>query len=271
MPMLVKLRSTKMFKQSFYFIIIYLSAIHASSVMAQDWQLNIGAGLITTPKSQAFESYNSDFLPILDIQWRKRLFLSIENGVGVHFYRDKNWVFTASINYDQGRKESSDKVNLKGLGDINEAAVAAIKLKFDANIADAYFSVNKNLRSSGGMTAKLGLASLIPIDMISQSNHLLKAPQLFIDVSTVWADSQYNNLIFGVSPKQSKSSGLTPYNINRGFNAAQFEVGLFYPLYQNWSLNTILGQNYWLNGAKSSPIVKHSSALNGKIFLLYQF
>lgn len=266
-----------LFVYSVLLMILSLSVAYAEPIRANSWDISLGLGVTTEPKSEAYKSHKQSIVPVADIQWREFLFLNTDSGFGVRFYQDKDWILEASINYDEGRKEVIDKENLKGLGDIDGTPTFNINIKLDIEAADIYASASKYIRTAGGIKAKFGMESLIPIRDFSQSkgshkrNKQIKEPELLIDVAMIWADTQYNYSIFGVSQKQSDKSGLRQNNIKGSFNSAEFKIGLLYPLDKYWSLNAILGHNYWLGSAAKSPIVRNKSSLNGGVFLLYEF
>ena len=99
----------------------------------------------------------------------------------------------------------------------------------------------------------------------------LKGPALRFGVSATWADGDYMESYFGVSPAQSSASGHSRYKPKAGLKSVDLEAGVIYPFAGNWAVNAQVGYSRLSGDAADSPIVRDAGRLSGGLFLSCRF
>lgn len=97
-------------------------------------------------------------LPVIDTEWRGRVFISTVRGVGINWVHTSDTLFGPRITYDAGRKESLD-ASLAGTGDIKSGYEAGLFFvhfsgpwRFDSDIRQRVTSGPKAVRATLGAT-----------------------------------------------------------------------------------------------------------------------
>jgi len=71
-----------------------------------------------------------------------------------------------------------------------------------------------------------------------------------------WADNDYHDAYFGITPAVSAASGLPVYNPHSGFYSFGAAAGLTYKLGHNWGMQGYVGYDRLTGDAADSPIVR---------------
>lgn len=258
-----------------------------NTIQAQDsiwdkdkWEVSVGAGAFYSPKYEGSDEMEISALPYLDIEWDDRVFLSPHQGLGVHVFRGEALTVSTSIGYAQGRSESDDDKNLRGLGDVDGAPTANFHAEYEVGMITPYLGVSQHLGGTDGLQVEVGVESMIPLtslvgDRKQNHNHNngdgRRGLALTLGVSTEWVDDNYAEGFFGVDAAQSAGSGLQQYSAKGGFKSVDAEVGLLYPINDRWALRTAIEYSQLLGDIADSPIVKDSGQLSGGMFLKYTF
>lgn len=94
------------------------------------------------------------------------------------------------------------------------------------------------------------------------------------ELSTTWADKNYNEAFFGVTAAQSQRSGLRRHQPEGGFKDAGLSLDLDYSLTDHWGINGRVGYKRLLGDAADSPLVENKGSadqFSGGLFLTYRF
>ena len=93
-------------------------------------------------------------------------------------------------------------------------------------------------------------------------------------ISSSWADSDYMEKFYGITPEQSLASGLPEFVPSSGIMDASVQFGINQQLSSKWA--AIIYTNYTLlfSDAAQSPIVEQAGSPNqfiGGVFAVYSF
>ncbi|TMJ18344.1 MAG: MipA/OmpV family protein [Alphaproteobacteria bacterium] len=89
-----------------------------------------------------------------------------------------------------------------------------------------------------------------------------------------WADDNYHDAYFGVTPAVAVASGLPAYNPSSGFYSVGAAAGLTYKLGRNWGMQGYLGYDRLVGDAADSPIVRNLGSrdqFSGGAGLFFEF
>jgi outer membrane scaffolding protein for murein synthesis (MipA/OmpV family) len=81
-------------------------------------------------------------------------------------------------------------------------------------------------------------------------------------VSTIWADKNYTQTYFGVTPTGAAASGLPVYTAKSGLENIELSSGLFYRASERWSMIGFFNYQRLLDSAADSPIVRQVGSAN---------
>ena len=251
--------------------------ICAEAGEGSDWDIRIGLGARYDAKYEGSDEMKARVLPLIDVTWKDLVFLNPREGLGVHVYDGHNLTVSVGVGYVFGRDES-DSDDLRGMGDIDDAAAANLKIKYAIGPVAPYIGASRHLGDVDGTLVEAGVGGIVPLALITGGMDSpgmgaggLKGPALQLGVSATWADGDYMEGYFGVNSLQSSRSGYARYDAESGFKSVDFRFGVIYLFAENWAVNARGGYSRLLGDAADSPIVKDDGRFSGGLFLSYRF
>ena len=256
--------------------LVALTVLGSDAANAEDespWDIQIGAGALYVPEYEGSDDMTLEPLPFVEIEWNDRIFLSAEDGLGVHVYRGDDLEVSTSIGYEFERKES-DSSDLRGLGNINGTVTAVIGVEYEVGLVTPFLELTKHLGSTEGTVLEFGVETFVPLAGASDhhdDDDGPRAPGLMIGASAEWADDNFMGDMFGISALQSERSGLPRYSAQADFKSVGAEAVFEYPIGDHWSIAAIAEYSRLVGDAADSPIVKDADQLSGGLFVTYGF
>jgi len=211
-----------------------------------DWTFVLGGGVRVAPSYEGSDKFSVSPLPFVAINWRDRVFLEMERGVGVNVVRTEALRLGVSVGLAPGRNED-DEDHLKGLGDIDMAARGHVFGSYSFGMWQIGLDVAKDFGGSEGLQVRPDISVKVPLS---------ETWTLSSGVSATWADDDYMQSFFGVSPSQSRKSGLERYDAGAGFKSVDFKVGLNWAISESWFATANVGVGVLLGDAADSPITE---------------
>jgi outer membrane scaffolding protein for murein synthesis (MipA/OmpV family) len=211
-----------------------------------DWTFVLGAGAQVAPSYEGSDKFSVTPGPFVSINWRDRVFLDMERGIGVNVVRTDALRLGVSIGLAPGRDED-DEDHLKGLGDIDTAARGHIFGSYSFGMWQIGLDVAKDFGGSEGLQIRPDISVKVPL---SESWTLTSG------ISATWADDDYMQSFFGVSPTQSRNSGLDRFDAGAGFKSVDFSLGLRWAFSESWFAMANVGVGVLLGDAADSPITE---------------
>jgi len=216
------------------------------------WRRVVGVAAEVQPVYDGSRAYRVSGGPVLNIQYRDRAFISTGDGIGVNILHGSHYQVGVALAYDLGRKEKYDFANLRGMGDISAAPVAKV---FGAWVISRYFPMILRVDARqfmGGAQGLVGDAGVyIPLPGSSKTFVMFAGP------SITMATHHYLQVLYGVSPQQSITSGHPVYEIpHAGTSAAGvgFSATKFFS--DHWLLNADMAINQIRGSPAHSPLVE---------------
>lgn len=225
-----------------------------------DWHVVLGGGAIIVPKYEG-----SDEFKVMPVPFVTATFLDIvtinPSGADIAVYEQGPFEFSARLGYEMGRKED-DADRLRGLGDIDMGAKVGVKAAVKFGPAEIFAQVDKTIGGSDGLQGEVG---------IELSRPLTESLIVGASASAVFADENYMQAYFGVTPEQSARSGLARYDAGAGLKRADFSISATYMLDANWMVRGEAGVGILLGDAADSPIVVDKVQPSGMLLVGYRF
>ena len=209
---------------------------------------SVGVGVVSAPEFEGSDKNDANFLPMVDIRY-DRFFLSWARGLGMDVYSDDIWTISPALRYRFGR-DADDSRLLRGMGDIDDGVEIGGQISWHPYAVGLVLKAFQGLGNAKGMTIDLGAV---------HRRQILDPLHLVVGTSVMFADSNYNEQFFGVSRKQSASSGYRTYSPGSGVKHWAVHGALSWELTPVINLD-VFGQFKKLTGpADDSPLVKAGS------------
>lgn len=215
------------------------------------WDISLAAGAAMQPTFFGSDRYRVSPVPLVIIRWRDTVSLGVE-GLSLYWHHD-NLRIGGGVSYDGGRldHESDGLLNsgdnrLKGLGNIDSAVGLRAFLSYKWGRVDLDSSVTKYLGSQNkGLLATFGVSTTMAV-----GKKFILRPH----IGTAWADGDYMQTYFGVTPLQASRSVFPQYSTGAGIRGVNGGLTIVYRLSQHWFWGADLTATRYLDGAARSPI-----------------
>ena len=250
--------------------------IHAQTTTADDagasrqddaaddspWRVQLGLLGLVSPEFEGGDEYEGSALPIIDIEWNRRLFLNTRRGLGGYFVNNDWFQAGASVGYRFGRDQDDADV-LRGLGDVDGGATANLFATYTFGRASLGGQLSQDISGNDtGLTLDLEAGMRFAV-----MPELTLSPTL----QTTFASSDYMESYFGVTPAQSARSGLQTYDADAGLKSVGVGVNAAYSVTRRVSVLGNIGYKRLLDEAADSPIVEDADQFRVGLGLSYRF
>ena len=155
-----------------------------------------------------------------------------------------------SFNY-VGERDSSDFEQLRGLDDVDGAVELGVGVVYRQDAYQVYGDLRYGVTGHEALVGEVGADVFIrPTDRLT----LNAGPRVF------FAEDEYAQEYFGVSPAEAAASGLDAFDAEGGALSAGVEVGAHYSLTDDWGIEGAVTYDRLLSDAEDSPITEAGSA-----------
>jgi MipA family protein len=223
--------------------------------------IRVGGVVISGQRYQGASEQKVSALPGIFLHASNGLFADPLNGVGYSFEPHGHLQYGLRVNLETGR---SVETTLPGFEKINARANPGV---FANYIVNDKLTLRSALRLGMGEDANGSLLHLGGSYKVFQAGFF----GVSLNASLKYADSNYMQSYFGVTPAQSAASGLKAYQPSAGFAAAKVGLTAGTPLsreifvFANLSLQRLLGD------AANSPVVSKKTQPTAFIGGVYTF
>ena len=225
----------------------------------RQWHVVLGAGAMVTPEYEGGKEFKVLPVPFVSATFGDTVTVD-PRGVSVNVYEIQGLRLGARLGYDLGRQED-DSDRLRGLGDIDVAAVAGVSLGYQFGPLQLYGALDKIIGGSDGLEAKVGVSTSKTFGRFTLEG----------GVSATWADDKYMESYFGVTPAQSLLSGHDVYDAQAGFKSVDLTAAVTYMVTANWMVRGQVGVGYLLGDAADSPVVEEKVQPSAMLSIGYKF
>jgi outer membrane protein len=229
------------------------------------WDVMLGAAVAAVPGYPGASSHKARLTPLVSIGYGKLFFVG-PYGLGLNAIRLDGFRAGPIIGYEGGRRESSD-IALTGLGDIEPSLMAGGFAAWQPR-PPAPFEISATVRQAITHTTN-GLTGLLRFDYTGHAApghwNLIAGPHL------EFANHEYEQAWFGVTPLQSQNSGLPVYGPDGGLKEAGIHATAMYTSTSHILFRVFFEVDRLTGDAASSPIVMRRSQLLGGVGAAYHF
>jgi len=238
----------------------------AHPTRSEGWDVSIGAGVAAAPSYPGSSSLRVLPLPLIDVKYADRFFLSVFGGVGVNVIALPALRLGVALAPDFGRSEGSD-ARLSGWAHIDPAAVGRLFAEVRLGPLLAGSSIRHELGASSGTLVDLGLNSVFPL-----GRHLMLTGGALL----TWADGRYMREYFGIGQSQlaaARADHVTtaPFVPGAGLRDLALSLGVIALLDEHWSVNTFFRGTTLLGDAAGSPVAQQALQLATGTALAYRW
>jgi outer membrane protein len=238
----------------------------ARPTRSEGWDVSIGVGVAAAPTYQGSSSLRVLPLPLIDVKYGDRLFISPLGGVGVNVIALPALRLGVALAADFGRSEGSD-ARLSGWAHIDPVAVGRLFAEVRLGPLLAASGIRHELGGSSGTLVDLGLSSMFPL-----GRHLI----LTGGATLTWADGRYMREYFGIGQSQlaaARADQVTTllFAPGAGLRDLALSIGAIVPFDERWSVNIFFRGTVLLGEAASSPVVQRATQLAMGTVLAYHW
>lgn len=231
-----------------------LATLTATPASAQEegrrgWTVTVGGGAQVYPQYPGADSYTVFPLPLFGLrrEGSPMPYEALDDGFGFGILgRDSVVNFGPALSLQSKRRE-------RDVG----AAVGNVGTTFEAGgFVEVYPTRNIRIRAElrQGIGGHQGLVGHLGADLIIRDD----ASYIFsVGPRVRWADNDYHDAYFGVTPAVAATTGLAAFNPNSGIYAAGAQANLTYKLGRNWGMQGYVGYDRLMRDASDSPIVRN--------------
>ena len=210
--------------------------------------ITIGGGAQTYVKYPGADSYGLNFYPIFGFrrEGTPMPFQASDDSFGFGLLgRDSTVNFGPAVRLQNKREEDDVGAPVGDVGFTIEAG----------GFVEVYPSRNFRLRGElrQGIGGHRGLTGDLGADLVvrDDENYIFS-----IGPRARWADNDYHDAYFGVTPAVAGATGLAAFNPNGGFYAVGAVAGLTHKIGRNWGVRGYAGYDRLVGDAADSPIVR---------------
>lgn len=238
----------------------YLTPVHAQQPPQDGGR--VGLAVLGTHEYMGSDEPRTLVLPVIEYSWANGWFAGV-NGVGRQWRAGDSLQYGIKLGYDVGREESRSTA-LRGLGNVDPSAELGGFVRYAMGNGVA---AKTSLRAGSGVGNKGALW-----DLGLEYGRALGADwRLGGEVSATYANADYLQSYFGVTPSQAAASGYAAYSPAAGLRDVSARISLTYMLTPRVALTGAVHHTSLMGDAKDAPMVRRSSANTGLLALTYAF
>ena len=238
----------------------------ASDATIDKWSRSISVGLAAAPSYFGDDQIQGVVLPDIRIEYGDRFRASLLSGAKFTLFEHGRWSAGPTLRYDFGREEQNgspfaifgaDSDDLLGLGDVKGSFEAGGFLSYDGGRWQSTVEMRHGL--DGGHN---GLVGTLDFKYSSEHTLLGRRSRLKIGPELLYADKDYSEAYFGVTPDQSLASGLAAYSAGAGIVRYGIRANLLVPLSRKTSLGVFANFDRLGSAAANSSLITERGAEN---------
>ncbi len=158
--------------------------------------------------------------------------------------------------FDFGR-DSSDSPTLDGLEDIDSSLLVGGFVRSTYGGFGLDLAVGRDvIGGHDGLLADISIGTRYP------GKGWYIQPALTLS----WADENYTQATYGITPEQAQSSALGAFNTSSGFHQASANILAGFALTENWNVTGLLSYRETLGDFRDSPIILAEDGSTSGIF-----
>lgn len=248
-------------------IVLVFAIGFGSAVQAKSPQVAIGLGAGAAPDYEGSEDYEGVPLLFVEAKWDNNMSISILGNKGkINLLPHPNFKAGLAMEYMGKRDDDVDNDSVALLPEVDGSFMLGGFVGFNYNRWNASLEAMADVSDGNdGSIVRLNCGYTMPVNNSLTAN---------FGVFTTWADDDYMESYFTVTPAGTGLSGLSTYDAGSGLKDVGLNITVHYTPWQNWGIMGLISYKTLLNDAEDSPIVKDAGddgqAVIGAI-LTYRF
>lgn len=233
---------------------------------APTWILDIGPGLIVSPRSFGGDSLRVLPVPAFRFTYRNRFYVNPDRGIGVQGAWH-NLEAHGGLGVDFTRRDATADPRLRGVKEVSVAPAFRGGASLSVSRLDLSMELSTRLGSSDrrGTQLTVDLGSARPIDF--SNPRTIVGAGLFVRA----ADSRYAENFFAINPTDAAASGLPAFQAGSGLFGVGPRVQLLHRFSTRWALFTQLSATHLVGDAAHSPVVQRRTQMSAVLSLSYRW
>jgi len=228
----------------------------------------LGGGVAIMPDYEGSSDYKVMPFPMFSLRygWGER-YVALEGAsLKANLMSDAGFEFGPLLAYEMGRNDDMENRAVRRLGEIDGTVMAGAFFSTEIDIGGQ----GPGLQFSGQLLSDVGGNDQGVVATLETGYGWMfgESWMLTIGASTTWADENYMQTYFGVTPAGALASGLPVYNADAGFKNVELSTALMYRIDEDWSLMARASYGRLLDSAADSPIVQNGGSEDQLGFVL---
>ncbi len=220
--------------------------------------LRLGFGPVTSTDYDGDDSYDVKPAPMISLHYRDLIQID-NNNIRINLF-GKDGLFNSNrfragplLKRDAGRDESNSS-DLTGLGDLGTSIELGIFASYTHDQARARIRMQHDV-----ISGHRGLKLIADVRYIFvNSNDLVVTGTTSIE----WANNDFMDSYFSITPLQSSGSGLPVFDAGSGIKDIGVYLGANYSISRHWAMIANVGYSRLIGQASKSPLVKMRGSVN---------
>ncbi len=232
-------------------------------------EATLGLGIATGPKYEGSKENRVSPIPLIDVNFNWNGLSVGAKGVEWKFI-NQPVIVGLTLGYDGGRKDKDSKSFstgsdfLRGMGEIDATVEYGLSLSTEPLGLPLSATLRKAPSGKGHGGTLLDLGAYIPFEVVAGLG-------TGVSIGATYADKNYTQSYFGVTPVQAGRTNFAVYTPGAGFKSASLGVDASYSLTKNWIVNGGVTASRLLGDAANSPIVQRKNNVNAVLLFGYKF
>ncbi len=231
-----------------------------------DWSIILGAGAMINPEFSGSNSSEFGPVPIVDIEYKDRIFLNTQDGIGVWLLENDEgpeYYFGASIGYNFDSRDFGDRPEFAGLSTVDETIEAKVLAGLEVGPVDFELEVAQGISGGhDGLRATLGAGLGLPL-----SDRL----QVEFGPFVAWGDKSFTRSMYGVTATEAANSAFTEFTPGSGLERVGAEFQSIYQINNSIGIGAQVEYSRLVGDAADSPFIetKNQLELLGGVFFRF--
>ena len=232
------------------------------------YRLELGAAALYRPEYKGSNDYEVAPLPYVSFRYsRGDRYVGFAGGLlRANIVPGGLFEFGPLVSFERGRDDDIENLPVRRLGEIDDTLMAGVFISRDIDLGeDSGFQIGAEVLTDTG-DANEGVMAKIEA---GYHRRLADRWTVMLGASTTWADENYMQTYYGVTPAGALASGLTAYTADSGFENVELSAALRYRVNDDWSVLGRASYQRLLDNASDSPVVQRGGSENqGQVALV---
>lgn len=231
----------------------------------------IGLGVANVPTYEGSPNRRTLAGPDLTLSYRSRDWGTFEFGQrGLVWNAVEAGLFRLALvaQFDPGRKDKDTATLDPTPGDKRLAGMGRVQSSTEAGMGIGYGPLmvvaRQSLSDRGPKGAQVDMTAEVPWSLSDRLN-------LRFALGATWANRDYMQTYFGVTPAQAQATSFSVYTPKSGCRKVEASVGAEYAMAASWKLQANVGFIRFVDDAAASPFVARRSGTSAALAVAYEF